>query len=164
MSFTAKFSILAVALSCLLPLVLHLMNCYSCVSFLFSRGLAAVKRRDSRDRRVHLLAGHLRPGEQRLRQLLHQTGALSSISHHRGSPHCQKHWKNPTLSDAHEAWKKTQWLSLTPGLSLLVILFLFRFEKLEERTSQSLILERRLCINGGFCLKWGYCCLSWCLV
>lgn len=117
------------SLSCLLPLVLHVMTCYSCVSFLFSRGLAAVKRRGSRDRRVHLLTGHLRPGEQRLRQLLHQTGALSSISHHRGSPHCQKHWKNPTLSDAHEAWKKTQWLSLTPGLSLLVFFVPFQVWK-----------------------------------
>lgn len=124
------------------------MDWCSCVSLLFSRGLTAVERRDSWDGRVHLLAGNFRPGEQRLRQLLHQTGALSSISHHRASPHCQQHWKNPSQSDAHEAWKKTQWLPLTPGLSLFVFLFLYRFEKLEERTSQSLIRERRMCIRG----------------
>lgn len=102
------------------------MNCCSCVSLLFARSLAAVKRRDSRDRWVHLLAGHLRPGEQRLGQLLHPTGALSSIRHHRVSPHCQQHWKNPTLSDAHEAWKKRQWLSLTPGLSLFIFFVPFQ--------------------------------------
>ncbi len=122
------------------------MDWCSCVSLLFSRDLTAVERRDSWDRRVHLLAGHLRPGEQRLRQLLHQTGALSSISHHRASPHCQQHWKNPTRSDAHEAWKKTVTSSHTRSL----FFFLFRFEKLEERTSQSLIRETRVCIRGDF--------------
>lgn len=36
------------------------------------------ERGDGRGGRVHLLTGHLRPGEQWLRQLLHQTGALRS--------------------------------------------------------------------------------------
>lgn len=36
------------------------------------------ERGDGRGGRVHLLPGHLWPGEQRLRQLLHQTGALRS--------------------------------------------------------------------------------------
>lgn len=55
------------------------------LSIQFRRSLTSVKRGDSRDRWVHLLTGHLRPGKQRLRQLLHPTGALSIISHHRGS-------------------------------------------------------------------------------
>lgn len=36
------------------------------------------ERGDGRGGRVYLLTGHIRPGEQRLRQLLHQTGALRS--------------------------------------------------------------------------------------
>lgn len=122
------------------------MGWCSCVSLLFSRSLTAVERRDSWDGRVHLLAGHLRPGEQRLRQLLHQTGALSSISHHRASPHCQQHWKNPTRRDAHEAWKKTQWLPLTPGLFFCSLSGL----KSLKKGLQSLIWETRVCIRGDF--------------
>lgn len=38
----------------------------------------ANERGDGRGGRVYLLTGHVRPGEQRLRQLLHQTGALKS--------------------------------------------------------------------------------------
>lgn len=53
---------------------------FLCLLFCFPRGLAAAERRDSWDRRVHLLSRHLRPGEQRLWQLLHQTGAVSRCS------------------------------------------------------------------------------------
>lgn len=54
--------------------------------------------RDGGGGRVYLLTGHLRPGEQRLGQLLHQTGALrsrgrgksrtkSGTGHTSGKPH-----------------------------------------------------------------------------
>lgn len=47
-----------------------------CSPLLMCRVPPAHERGDGRGGRVHLLARHLRPGEQRLRQLLHQTGAL----------------------------------------------------------------------------------------
>lgn len=48
------------------------------VSVPMCRVSPANERGDGRGGRVYLLTGHLRPGEQRLRQLLHQTGALRS--------------------------------------------------------------------------------------
>lgn len=74
----------------------------SSLSCLFCRVSTENEGGRSRGGRVHFLTGNLRPGEQRLRQLLHQTGALKAPWVATQAGHTPRHSSGPGIKTNHK--------------------------------------------------------------